>query len=103
MEPIIGEIAAPEDLVKDTTTATFMADVIEASQEIPVIVDFWAPWCEPCKQLGPIIEKAVKSAGGAVKLVKINIDENKEIAAQMQLAQARGGEPRDAPVQVVVR
>ena len=85
MEPIIGEITAPEDLVKDTTTATFMADVIEASQEIPVIVDFWAPWCEPCKQLGPIIEKAVKSAGGAVKLVKINIDENKEIAAQMRI------------------
>ncbi len=85
MEPIIGEITAPEDLVKDTTTATFMADVIEASQEIPVIVDFWAPWCEPCKQLGPIIEKAVKSASGAVKLVKINIDENKEIAAQMRI------------------
>jgi len=85
MEPIIGETTAPEDLVKDTSTATFMADVIEASKETPVIVDFWAPWCGPCKQLGPIIEKAVKGAGGAVKLVKINIDENKEIAAQMRI------------------
>ena len=85
MEPIIGESAAPEGLVKDTSTATFMADVIEASRETPVIVDFWAPWCGPCKDLGPIIEKAVRSAGGAVKLVKINIDENKEIAAQMRV------------------
>ena len=85
MEPIIGETAAPKGLVKDTTTATFMADVIEASRETPVIVDFWAPWCGPCKQLGPIIEKAVKGAGGAVQLVKINIDENKEIAAQMRI------------------
>ncbi len=85
MEPIIGENAAPDGLVKDTTTTTFMADVIEASRETPVIVDFWAPWCGPCKQLGPIIEKAVASAQGAVKLVKINIDENKEIAAQMRI------------------
>ena len=85
MEPIIGESAAQEGLVKDTSTATFMADVIEASRETPVIVDFWAPWCGPCKDLGPIIEKAVRSAGGAVKLVKINIDENKEIAAQMRV------------------
>ena len=85
MEPIIGETAAPEGLVKDTTTATFMADVIEASRETPVIVDFWAPWCGPCKQLGPIIEKAGKGAGGAVQLVKINIDEYKEIAAQLRI------------------
>jgi len=85
MEPIIGETVAPEGLIKETSTATFMADVIDASRETPVIVDFWAPWCGPCKQLGPIIEKAVKAANGAVKLVKINIDENKEIAAQMRI------------------
>ena len=85
MEPIIGDTTAPEGLIKDATTATFMVDVIEASNETPVIVDFWAPWCGPCKQLGPIIEKAVAAAGGAVKLVKVDIDESKEIAAQMRI------------------
>jgi putative thioredoxin len=72
-------------MTKNATTATFMADVVEASQKTPVIVDFWAPWCEPCKTLGPIIEKAVADSGGAVKLVKVDIDENKEIAAQMRI------------------
>ncbi len=85
MEPIIGQSAAPAAAVVNATTATFMADVIDASQEAPVIVDFWAPWCEPCKTLGPIIEKAVADAGGAVKLVKVDIDESKEIAAQMRI------------------
>lgn len=71
------------DLVKDTTTQTFVADVIEESKNQPVLVDFWAPWCGPCKQLGPIIEKAVRAAKGKVKLVKMNIDEHPQIAGQM--------------------
>ena len=75
--------AAADDLVKDTTTAAFRQDVIAESARQPVLVDFWAPWCGPCKQLTPVLEKAVKAAGGKVKLVKMNIDEHPEIAGQL--------------------
>lgn len=75
--------AAAGDLIKDTTTADFMADVIDASRETLVLVDFWAPWCGPCKQLTPVLEKVVSAAGGAVRLVKLNIDEHPAIPGQM--------------------
>jgi putative thioredoxin len=78
-----GGMTATADAVKDTTTQTFMKDVIEESKQQPVLVDFWAPWCGPCKQLTPILEKAVKSAKGKVKLVKMNIDEHPAIPGQM--------------------
>jgi putative thioredoxin len=74
---------AGADLVKDTTTATFRQDVIAESMNQPVLVDFWAPWCGPCKQLTPVLEKAVQAAGGKVKLVKMNIDEHPQIAGQL--------------------
>jgi putative thioredoxin len=76
--------AAPGgDLVSDTTTKTFMKDVIEESRKRPVLVDFWAPWCGPCKTLGPVLEKAVRAAKGKVKLVKMNIDEHPQISSQL--------------------
>ena len=87
MEPLIGGDGAAADLnlIKESDTANFAADVIEASKEIPVIVDFWAPWCGPCKQLTPAIEKAVRGARGQVKLVKINVDDNQELAGQLRV------------------
>src|SRR5471032_1347945 len=75
--------AAPDTAVKDTTTQGFVKDVIEESKQQPVLVDFWAPWCGSCKQLTPILEKAVKAAKGKVKLVKMNIDEHPAIPGQM--------------------
>jgi putative thioredoxin len=77
--------AADTGLIKDGSTDSFMADVIDASQQVPVIVDFWATWCGPCKQLGPALEKAVKDARGAVRLVKIDVDKNQELAGQMRV------------------
>jgi len=77
--------ATATDLIKDSSEATFMQDVVEASQDVPVIVDFWAPWCGPCKTLGPALEDAVKKAGGRVKMVKIDVDQNQAIAGQLQV------------------
>ena len=85
MDELIGQKAGAPGAVVDSTPQTFTADVIDASMEQPVIVDFWAPWCEPCKTLGPTLEKIVNAAQGKVKLVKVDIDQNQEIAMQMRI------------------
>lgn len=95
------------NFVKDSDTASFAEDVIETSMKTPVIVDFWAPWCGPCKTLGPLLEKLVNAAGGAVRLVKINVDKNQELAAQMRIQSIpavyafKGGQPVDGFVGAV--
>ncbi|MFM2421759.1 MAG: hypothetical protein RL291_289 [Pseudomonadota bacterium] len=94
--------AAAQNLIVDGSMATFARDVIEGSRGSTVLVDFWAPWCGPCKQLTPALEKLVKSYGGTVKLVKINIDENKTLAAQLRIQSVptvyafQDGQPVDA-------
>ena len=88
MEQLIGmggPAPAAGAVIKESNTENFVADVIDASHDAPVVVDFWAPWCGPCKQLTPTLEKVVREARGAVRLVKINTDENQELAAQMRV------------------
>ncbi len=80
-----GQPQAAGDLITEGSEANFMAEVVEASREVPVIVDFWAPWCGPCKTLGPALEAAVKAANGKVRMVKINVDENQAIAQQLRI------------------
>jgi putative thioredoxin len=97
-----GAAAGAGDLIKDGSSASFMADVIEASTKTPVIVDFWATWCGPCKTLGPLLEKVVREAKGAVRMVKIDVDKNQDLAAQLRVQSVptvyafKGGRPVDA-------
>ena len=104
MEPLLGLGQAPAGAVapvKDVGQKEFMAEVIDASKEVPVIVDFWAPWCGPCKTLGPMLEKAVAATKGKVRMVKVDIDKNQALAAQMRIQSIpavyafKGGRPID--------
>src|SRR3982074_3115458 len=99
-----GSVPAPQaaaDLIKETTTQSFVKDVVEESKRQPVLIDFWAPWCGPCKQLTPVLEKAVRAAKGKVKLVKMNIDDHPAIPGQMGIQSIPGviafvgGQPAD--------
>ena len=80
-----GGAAANADLIKDSDTKNFMVDVVEASKLVPVLVDFWAPWCGPCKTLGPILEKLTREGNGKIKLVKVDIDKSPEVASQLRV------------------
>ena len=101
LQDSLGAATAVDGLIKETTTQTFVKDVIEESRRQPVLVDFWAPWCGPCRQLTPILEKAVRAAKGKVKLVKMNIDEHPAIPGQMGIQSIPaviafvGGQPAD--------
>jgi len=101
MKPGQPGAAASADLIKSGTTASFAKDVLEASRHVLVLVDFWAPWCGPCKQLTPLLEKTVRSYGGKVRLVKINIDEHPALAGQLRIQSVptvyafRDGRPLD--------
>jgi len=101
MEQLISQPADAESLISEATDATFVAEVIEASKTVPIIVDFWAPWCGPCKQLTPVLEKVVKGAAGKVRLVKVNTDENPVVAQQLSIQSIpavfgfTGGQPID--------
>jgi len=81
----VGGQGGDAEVIKDSDSRSFMADVVDASMQVPVIVDFWAPWCGPCKQLGPSLEKHVTAAKGAVRLVKVDIDQSPELAQQMRI------------------
>jgi putative thioredoxin len=105
METLVGQANPPAtadaDLIKDVTDRTFLQDVIEASQQVPVLVDFWAPWCGPCKQLGPLLEKVVREARGALRLAKVNVDAERGVAGQLGIQSIpavfafKGGQPVD--------